>query len=187
MGDLEDRLRARVELVRRERSRGRRLGAEVMARLPEHREVWRAQARAFARVAAGIGMATRRISVEHRSRKRFGMQWTTVLEHDVLFAEGGVAVTAAGDLVEVDAGRPVPFTGFLDEGDFTYDTLSICLYRDEDGPAHIEDVVGIRRSSRALACCVTVAGELVVVCDGGEGAAFLTFERRLTELVERWA
>ncbi len=186
MGDLEDRLRARVEQVRQERSRSRRFAAEVMARLPEHREVWREQARAFARVAAAVGMAARRVSVEHRSRKRFGMAWTTVLEHDVLFTEGGVAVTAAGDLVEVEAGKPVPFAGFLDEDGFTYDALTACVYRADDRP-HVEEVVGVRRSPRGLACCVTDSGELVVVCDGGEGQAFLTFERRLAESVEKWA
>ncbi|MCC8245718.1 hypothetical protein [Saccharothrix luteola] len=184
MGDFEDRLRARVEDVRRERSRSRRLAADVMARLPEHREVWREQARAFARVAAAIGMAARRVSAERRSRKRFGMAWTTVVEHDLLFAEGGVAVTAAGDLVEVEGGKPLPFAGFLDEDGFSYDTLTACVYRADDR-AHVEDVVGVRRSPRGLACCVTAGGELVVVCDGGQ--ALLTFERRLAESVEKWA
>ncbi|WP_158843221.1 hypothetical protein [Saccharothrix deserti] len=188
MGDLEDRLRARVEQVRRERSRLQRLNADVMARLPEHREVWRGQARAFARVAAEIGMASTRISAEYKAKKRFGIQRATLWEHDVLFAEGGIAVTTAGDLVEVDGDNPAPFAGFLDEGDFAYDALSVCLYRDPaGGRADIEDVVGIRRSPRGLACCVTVSGELVVVCDGGEGNAFMTFERRLTEVVEKWA
>ncbi|QQQ75224.1 hypothetical protein IOD16_29595 [Saccharothrix sp. 6-C] len=186
MADFETRLRERVEHVRLERSRGRRVAAEVMARLPEHRESWREQARAFARVAAAIGMAPRRVSVEHRSKKRFGMAWTTVVEHDVLFAEGGVAVTAAGDLVEVEGGEPLPLTGFLDEDGFSYDTLTACVYREDDRP-HVEEVVGVRRGPRGLACCVTVSGELVVVCDGGEGQAFLTFERRLAESLQKWA
>ncbi|WP_367136308.1 hypothetical protein [Saccharothrix sp. HUAS TT1] len=186
MDDFEDRLRARVERVRFERSRGRRFAADVVARLGEHREVWREQARAFARVAAGIGMGGTRISAEHRTRKRFGVAWTTVLEHDVLFVEGGVAVTTAGDLVEVEAGRPLPVAGFLDEGDFTYDALPACVYRDSEQP-HVEDVVGIRRGPRGLACCVTAAGELVVVCDGGEGRALLTLERRLAEALAKWA
>ncbi|ONI83243.1 hypothetical protein ALI22I_32350 [Saccharothrix sp. ALI-22-I] len=186
-GDLEDRLRARVEQVRWERSRVQRLGADVVAHLPEHREVWRAQARAFARVAAEIGMGSERISAEYKEKKRF-IQRVTLWEHDVLFVEGGVAVTTRGELVEVDGDRPVPFAGFLDEGDFTYDALSVCLYRDRaDDRADIEDVVGIRRSPRGLACCVTASGELVVVCDGGEGNAFMTFERRLAEVVEKWA
>ncbi|MFE0019575.1 hypothetical protein [Amycolatopsis sp. NPDC059021] len=183
MSDFEEELRAQADEVRQTRSRERQVIDEVMAKLPEHRAVWRSQAASFARVAAEIGMVPWSISGKRTVKKRLGRLATETCRVDVLFSAGGVAITVEGELVEVGHDWPSRFPRFLEDDEFGTQLMSELLYRDYPAArqARPEEMVGIRRDSVVCVCCVTPAGELVVV--DGYDSEYTTFEHRLKDRI----